>query len=77
MRKYRMLVICLCMLMFAGCGRKEDAIDNQLNACIETLMWKASEIKTDENYTRYEQIAEDEKLMRKDFFTRMKWTTVH
>lgn len=68
MRKYRMLVICLCMLMFAGCGRKEDAIDNQLNACIETLMWKASEIKTDENYTRYEQIAEDGKINEEGLF---------
>ena len=68
MKKQATLIMGLCVLMLAGCGKKEDVISNYLNTYIEDSVMKESAIQSDESYSRYEQISKEENINEDGYF---------
>lgn len=68
MKRRAVILIGLCVLMLAGCGKKDDAISSYLNTFIVDSVIKESAIQTDESYARYEQISKEENINEEGFF---------
>lgn len=60
MKKRVALLVGLCVVILAGCGKKEDAVSNFLNKYITDSVMKESAIQADESYAKYEEIAKNE-----------------
>lgn len=69
MRKRTVLFLGLCMIMLAGCGKKEDAISTYLNSYIEDSVMKASNIETDEGYQKYKEISQDDVINSEGYYS--------
>ena len=68
MNKRVVIALLLFLSLLGGCGKTKDDLSNKLNTFIESSIKKGSAIEEDEEYIRYKQISEEEKIDEHGFY---------
>lgn len=68
MKRRAAILIGMCTLMLAGCGKTNDEISSFINTYVEDSVLMESNIQNDESYAEYERISKEETINEEGFF---------